>query len=524
MNKAIGLWVGALLIGCGSPGSGAGDPSSPDAGTTTGELRAVSMPQAIGGAMWANPIVYPQIPLDVAVEGAASSVIVTVEDQSVAATDSDGDGTWTALVDTTALDAGFHTVGATATAPDGATLSASAELGIGTTGIQLTDFASDGAAATPRLHRVGSELWLTWADRSSGTRRIYLRRLDGAGRWQGERIQLLDGSDEILEARVAVGKSTLGVLYQKHGGPYSNYFERVDSDGNSIGDPIELDPKEKYGSFGGDISYDGSGFVMVWRCNDGAGGGEIRWLRVDETSGAVTGPVVVATSGAEDPVGGFDPVTFIGVEPVGELSLVSFVRKRYDEALDLALPKGQIAVVDRGGAVMRSDYATPEGGWMWNFESRIFSAGGQALLLWSAQDLTASDPIPTTFRGALVDSEGTLDPDRGDGALVLEAPDHRVEPFFMAHPRHFGVLAWLDERSYAADISSGRIELYTSAMSETLNARDEKVFSHARFIEGTSQLNGTGAGDNLILVWLDERHGNGITDPRPEVWLETAWY
>jgi hypothetical protein len=27
-----------------------------------------------------------------------------------------------------------------------------------------------------------------------------------------------------------------------------------------------------------------------------------------------------------------------------------------------------------------------------------------------------------------------------------------------------------------------------------------------------------------VLLWVDERHGMGIMDPKPEMWMETAWY
>jgi hypothetical protein len=48
------------------------------------------------------------------------------------------------------------------------------------------------------------------------------------------------------------------------------------------------------------------------------------------------------------------------------------------------------------------------------------------------------------------------------------------------------------------------------------------VFGHARFISGTSELRAAAAGSNAVLVWIDERNGNGITDPQPELWFETA--
>ena len=37
-------------------------------------------------------------------------------------------------------------------------------------------------------------------------------------------------------------------------------------------------------------------------------------------------------------------------------------------------------------------------------------------------------------------------------------------------------------------------------------------------------LAGANAGTNVLLVWIDERHGLGIADPKPEMYFETAWY
>ena len=45
-----------------------------------------------------------------------------------------------------------------------------------------------------------------------------------------------------------------------------------------------------------------------------------------------------------------------------------------------------------------------------------------------------------------------------------------------------------------------------------------------RFVAGTSDLMATNAGSNVVLIWVDERHGNGIADPKPELYFETAWY
>ena len=57
-----------------------------------------------------------------------------------------------------------------------------------------------------------------------------------------------------------------------------------------------------------------------------------------------------------------------------------------------------------------------------------------------------------------------------------------------------------------------------------LTTLDPTVFDHARFFEGLSELNSSAAGTNVVLVWVDDRHSNGIFDPRPEIYLDTAWY
>jgi len=246
---------------------------------------------------------------------------------------------------------------------------------------------------------------------------------------------------------------------------------------------------------------------------------------VVESGLAVTGPAVVAASGADDPIGGFQPHSFISVEAIDGKSMVGFVRDRYDDVLELSIPKSQVVLVDIDGTVLSTDYSGLETDWTFHHECRVFEANDRFLPVWSAQDLTSSEQnIPTDFFATHADDAGALDPARGKGAVVLTAADHRVEMSFAEHSESFGVLAWLDERSYADSITSGRIELYAATVGDELEASDEVVFSHARFIEGTAQLNLVTAGSNALLLWIDERHGGGITDSKPEMWFETAWF
>jgi hypothetical protein len=106
---------------------------------------------------------------------------------------------------------------------------------------------------------------------------------------------------------------------------------------------------------------------------------------------------------------------------------------------------------------------------------------------------------------------------------MFEQVDDRDEPFLLAHPDRFGVLAWWDHRSYTLEWPDGRIELFAATVGADVSAADEVLFPHARCIAGTSMLHAAPAGTNVLLIWLDERHGGGILDPRPEIYFETIW-
>lgn len=495
-----------------------------------GPLSDVALPQAVDGAMWANPDVYTEIPLHVAVTGLADAVTVTVDGgDPIAAQDDDFDQDWVAMVPIDTLADGMHDVEVSAVAADVEPLVASAQLGTGTEGVQLTDFSSVGMSGVPRLHRVGDEAYLTWTDRSATDAEAWLRKIDGAARWTTDRVALVGAEEETLYSRSAVGDSSIGLLYQAPGGmPYVNHFKIVDTDGTELMATMDLDPEGFGGSFGGDIAFDGSGYVMVWRVNDGAGASEVRWMRVDETTHDVTGPVVVAAAGegiASDPVGGFDPFSFMDVAVVGDLSMVSFVRYRFDTALAMEIPKAQLALISDDGTIEYQEFAGRETAWTWDRECRAFDVGATFVAVWSEVDLTDPDPnSPNAFHSTRTDGDGSLDPTRGGGVVMLDQVDDRDEPFLLAHPDHLGVLAWWDHRAYT--LGSGGIRLYAAPVTDELTTivDEEVVFEHGRCIAGTTHLHAAPAGTNVLLVWIDERHGGGVMDPRPEVYFETVWF
>jgi hypothetical protein len=471
----------------------------------------VSLPQAVDGALWVDPDVYSTIPLRVLSK--ASKVSVSLDGKSFDVTNG------IAQLSTAELSDGEHSIVATA---EGST--AKATLVAGRQGVQLTDFSQVGAGRSPRVHRFHDQLWVTWTDRFATSAKAWLRRIDGAGRWMGERILMVEApaGDEIQYARTAFGDNSIAVLYQRNGVPYKNWLTIVDLSGKQLIDPIALDPMGADGVTGGDLDFDGKGFVAVWRSIGSSS--TLSWIRVDEKLHQVTGPIMVATAGAgdsTDPVGKFEPMSFVSVRAIGDKSLIGFVRERYSAILAQASPRSELAMVQSDGSVLDDERAGDDSYLLWHSESRVFKIGsspgraqGNFVPIWIAKDLndTADNPR-NVFYSALAMPTGS-------GTKLIDAADDRDEPFLMEHPEKLGVLAWLDHRNW----DQKGIQLYVAGVKDDLSAEEPAIFPHARFVADTSELNAAPAGTNAILMWSDERHGMGISDPKPEVYFETAWF
>jgi hypothetical protein len=491
---------------------------------------SLALPQAVHGALWANPDVYSELPLRVIVTGTPESVTVSIPGATVQASDPENDGTWLAMLPTAGLPLGVSPI--TVTAGE-ATLTA--DLGIGRQGVQWTSFAEAASAATPRIHTAGDRAWLTWTDRSAGPATAWLREIDGAGRWVGERTALTQ-DPPALYARTAVSAGgalsdrRIGVLYQSLGSPYRTRFRVVDFAGTESVAPIALDPQGWDGSFGGDIVWDGVAFTLVWRVFEAPVAGtefahsKVLWARVG-LDGAMTGPAVVAESGDGKPVAGFNPFSFVKVDALGALSVVSFVRDLYQFIPDTDMPKGQVAVVKNDGTVSDSIYLAGGDGdpYSWFRDCRVRKVGAGFVLLWTAKDIMeAVDNPRNVIVATRADAQGNVSFE--EPVKMVDAPGDRDEPFLLAHPEQLGILAWLDARSYELDVTKGRIEMYVAAVGDELVAKPPVIFPHARFVAGTSDLNLSLAGTNALMTWVDERHGLGIADPKPEIYFETAWY
>lgn len=463
--------------------------------------------------MWVNPDAFPTIPVHAIVDGDPSTVTITLDGIAFEAT-RDGEGPrWTAMVDVATLGDGSHSLIA-----ESHGVSAAATLGAGREGVQWTSIAVDQNAATPRLHKMGDRLLMTWTDLSSGSRVAWMQELDGAGQRIGEKVALVGGTgqEDKLYARTAVGASTIGVLYQERGGPYKNFFAVVGRDGTPIGEPIVLDPGDRFGSYSGDVTFTGDGYDLVWRTNSGAGSSDVRWMRVDE-AGTASGQMIVAAPGNSDPHAGFDPFTNVTIQHHEGTSLIAFSRYEYDAQLELEILKCQLATVT--GGVVDSAIVGIGTDFSWDDDCRILNDGTGPVAVRSAKSLTSTEDNPPDELFAV---RVPLDASRGDGTKIVTGPETRVEPT-MIGTAAAPILAWSDARKYALDITQGEVELYASVLGADLVSTQHIGFPHSHFIEGTADIRGIAAGENAILTWIDERHGGSVVAPKPEVYLETIW-
>jgi hypothetical protein len=188
----------------------------------------------------------------------------------------------------------------------------------------------------------------------------------------------------VLFARAAFGTNSIAVLFQLPGVPYRNWFTITDLDGKTLLAPMALDPAGWDGEYSGDVVFDGTAFITVWR-SDGppamVGGplsSQIGWLRVDEATRTLAGPVVVAQSGqgtAADPVGRFEPFSPLSVRVLGDRSVVAFTREEWDLVLAQAIPRAELAMVSSTGAVIAPPFEPSPSGFFFYRESRVYRVG-----------------------------------------------------------------------------------------------------------------------------------------------------
>jgi hypothetical protein len=78
----------------------------------------------------------------------------------------------------------------------------------------------------------------------------------------------------------------------------------------------------------------------------------------------------------------------------------------------------------------------------------------------SAKTLTSNEDNPPDEMFAV---RAPLAADRGDGRMIVSAPETRVEPT-MIGTSALPILVWSDSRSYAESITTGEVELYAAVL------------------------------------------------------------
>lgn len=489
----------------------------------------LTLPQALGGAAWANPELYPSIPVRAVTTGSPDGVTVGVRGGDAIPATSEDDTHWVAMLPIERLGEGRIDLVATATRGE-ETAEVVIELHLGDQGVQITNFEEVGSALTPMIHASPKGPVLTWTDRrDEGAARAWLQTLDGAGQLTGDRVQLTPDEHQAIYARTALSDDVVCVLYQIVEGetPFIHQFRVVDPDGNEVLAPVGLTPENRFGSYGGAVAWDGSGCVMTYRVNNGSAEGELYWRRWDADAGL--GPAVqLAASGNNDPHGGFNAISFLDIAATPEHSVVTFVRQYFNPSLQTRVDRAQLRIMRPDGTFVHRGFVGRERSFFWHNEIHVDRIGNALVPVWAEQDLTDEDPNPTTtLQANFLDPASPPEPADGlTGQVLVTASQNRGEPVLIEHDQHFAVLAWTDERTYD-DVLSGGIELRFRPVDHLLGRLtpgDEAVIRHARFIAGTGHVRGQQHGGNIFLVWTDERHGNGILDPRPETYFETLWF
>jgi hypothetical protein len=478
------------------------------------ERVEILLPQAAGGALRANPEMQPEVPLriELRTEGrdCPTAVSVRLDGEAVNSTAEAEVGRFTARLPIASLAAGAHPLQVSTKGPQEVL---ETELHIGSEGLRFGDWEETRSPGTPRLHRRGGELWLTWVDRFGGHRRPWMQRIDGAGRPLTDRILLVDSEEPIYAARVAFGPEGAAVLFHANN-PRNTRLAVVDDEGTQLMAPLDLDPPDRWGTVGADIAYADGAFHLAWRVWNQGSAGEVYWARLDASTLSLTGPTQVAASGNDDPDGLFPSNSFVKIEPGQGWSAVSFVRRRQVVAFGGTMQKAQLAMVGDDGELRETRFLTSDSDLLWQKESHVHRIGEAVVPVWTSDDFNEADPIQTQLQAVALDSSGAV---VGDPLTLVQDANKRGEPLLVAHPSLHALMAWSDQRNKAAP-GGDHSDLYVAPLNAQLALGPELRVPHAVLFSDLAQLDGAEVGGNLVLSWRDDR--NGVL----ELFLESLWF
>ena len=473
------------------------------------------------GTLRRNPDLDARLELVVRTSEGVRSVVGQLEgtDLEVAGVDQGG-GRFLLTFELGALGDGEHTLIAQGEGAGVVVEPARRTLRIGRNGVQHTAFDEVGTALSPQLHRLDERLALTWTDRRNDLRRLYLQYLGADLRPLGEPVALTDAELTVSRATVAYdGEGRLGVLMQtlEGEGRRQNRVMVVSLEGEELMAPVSIDPEDAVGRPGGGLSFDGEAFVAVAR-SAAPGRDDIRWVRFS-AEGIMTQPSVVASAGDGQPIGGFLPYMTLTVAADGDLGFVGFKRERYEPTLDMQIQRNHVAVVERGGAVVRTEELPTQLNLSFDPEVSLHRVQGDTVALWTSTDLTAEEANPPyLLYGNRADAE--VGPSRWRPLLLSDAPLDRTEFTLADDPSGYAQMLWQDLRLRAED-EDERLRLMVAPLSRSFRLGTPRVLRHPRLTLGVSSPSMVAHQGRLIMAWVDVRSSQGA-EVRSEIYLESC--
>jgi hypothetical protein len=225
-----------------------------------------------------------------------------------------------------------------------------------------------------------------------------------------------------------------------------------------------------------------------------------------------------------------EPLAEIGIACSAKVCLVSYTRDVYNALVDLNIPKLFIAVIDvatgklagKPKPVEASDWDTQLFG-----QSLIALPDGTFRLVYTANDTAAAinpkSPCDNMLERDLlfavkIDAQGNV---LGMPMPIFDFQGTREYPRIAAHPAGFA-LFWEDQRSECA--ANGHIRMAFDVVDPTLGQLLDPYLEVPSSIglppeDPALAVSGT----NFMVVWSDDRDGNGIADPKPELFFDTYW-
>jgi hypothetical protein len=220
----------------------------------------------------------------------------------------------------------------------------------------------------------------------------------------------------------------------------------------------------------------------------------------------------------------------LGIACNAAVCVVTYSREVYVPLVDLNVPKLFVGIVDLGsGALAGPPIAIEAKDWDTQMfgHSVVALEDGSFVLVYTANDtaaaLTPKSPCDETLERDLlyaVRLDATGHP-VGQPKPIFDVEGTRQMPRVAPHPEGFA-LFWEDQRSECGPNGHISMAMNVAAadLGSLLDPYLEAPGSRTLAPEAPAI---TVTGTNFVHAWSDNRHGNGLLDIRPEVYLDTYW-